>query len=241
MFVIAGVTGHVGSVVARELLSHGAKIKVLVRDSAKGQEWSKKGAEVAVATLEDTKALTAALKGAKAFFTLLPPNYQASNFYAVQRKTADSIAAAVKESGVPHVVLLFLDRRGSPDGTGPIKGLHYLENALRATGTKLTAVRAGYFQENVGNAVGAAKGAGIYPNMTPSADYPMPMIATHDIGLLVAHELLFASPKSDVVDSPVRPTPFARPPSCSGPPWARSCRSSMCPPRTRWGRWSRPG
>jgi uncharacterized protein YbjT (DUF2867 family) len=200
MFVIAGVTGHVGSVAAQQLLAQGQKIKVLVRDSAKGLEWSKKGAEVAVTTLDDPKTLAAALKGATGFFTLLPPNYQATNFYASQRKTADAIAAAVKESGVPHVVMLSSVGADLAERNGPIKGLHYLENALRATGTKLTAVRAGYFQENIGNSLAAARNAGIFPNMTPSADYPMPMLASRDIGLLVAHELLFASPKSDIVD-----------------------------------------
>jgi uncharacterized protein YbjT (DUF2867 family) len=200
MFVIAGVTGNVGSVAAKQLLASGEKVKVLVRDQAKGANWSKAGAEVAVGTLDDVKFLAGALKGAEGFFTLLPPNYGASGIYALQRKQADAIAAAVKESGVPHVVMLSSVGADLAEGNGPIKGLHYLENALRATGTKLTAVRAGYFQENVKNSLGAAKNAGIFPNMTPSADYPMPMIATQDIGDLVAHELRFPSAKSEIVD-----------------------------------------
>ena len=200
MFVVAGVTGRVGSVVAKELLSKGEKVKVLVRDAAKGAAWSKQGAEVAIGSLDDATSLTAALKGADGFFTLLPPNYQVTGFYAFQRTTADAIGAAVKASGVPHVVILSSVGADLPDGNGPIKGLHYLEKVLTGTGTKLTAVRAGYFQENVGNYLGAAKEAGIFPNMTPSADYPMPMIATRDVGLVAAHELMFPAAKSDVVD-----------------------------------------
>jgi uncharacterized protein YbjT (DUF2867 family) len=200
MFVVAGVTGNVGSVVARELLAAGEKVKVLVRDEKKGAEWVKKGAAMAVANLDDARALTAALQGAEGFFTLLPNDPQQKGFYAAQRKTAESIAEAVKASGVPHVVILSSVGADLADGTGPIKGLHHLENVLKATGVKLTAVRAGYFQENVHNSVGAAKGAGIFPNMTPSADYAMPMIATQDIGGLAAHELRFPSGKSDVVD-----------------------------------------
>jgi uncharacterized protein YbjT (DUF2867 family) len=49
MFVVAGVTGHVGSVVAAELLSRGEKVKVIVREASKGAVWAKKGAGVAVA------------------------------------------------------------------------------------------------------------------------------------------------------------------------------------------------
>jgi uncharacterized protein YbjT (DUF2867 family) len=200
MFVVAGVTGHVGSVVAKELLGHGEKVKVLVRDAAKGAAWSKMGAEVAVGGLDDGKALAGALRGATGLFTLLPPNYQVSGFYAFQRKLADAIAAAVKESAVPHVVELSSVGADLAEGTGPIKGLHYLENALRATGVRLTAIRAGYFQENAANSLAPAKNAGIFPNMMPSADYPIPMIATRDIGLLAAHELMMPSPRSEVVD-----------------------------------------
>jgi uncharacterized protein YbjT (DUF2867 family) len=87
-----------------------------------------------------------------------------------------------------------------PTGTGPIKGLHYLENALRGTGTILTALRAGSFQENVALSLAPAKTKGIFPSFTPSADYPLPMIATKDIGALAAELLLNPPAKSDVVD-----------------------------------------
>jgi uncharacterized protein YbjT (DUF2867 family) len=200
MIVVAGVTGHVGSVAADSLLAKGQKIKVLVRNADKGESWSKKGAEVAVGTLEDQASLTGALRGASAFFTLLPPNYQAADFFVSQRVTSDSIAGAVKASGVPYVVLLSSVGADLASGNGPIKGIHHLENALRATGVKMTALRAASFQENVGNFLGAAKNAGIYPNFVPSADYPVPMIATKDIAAFVVKSLLSPPAKSEVVD-----------------------------------------
>jgi uncharacterized protein YbjT (DUF2867 family) len=200
MYVIAGATGHVGSVVATKLLAKGKPIKVIVRDAAKGTSWSKQGAEVAVGTLDDAAFLATTLRGAEGFFTLLPPNYAAKDLYADQRKTADVIASAVKTSGVPHVVMLSSVGADLADGNGPIKGLHYLENALRATGTVLTALRAGYFMENIQSSLMAMQQAGIYPNFTPSADAPMPMIATKDIGALAADLLLTKPARSEVVD-----------------------------------------
>ena len=62
MFVIAGVTGHVGSVVAQELLAKKQPIKVIVRNTAKGAAWSKKGAQVAVGTL-DAAVCASVVKG----------------------------------------------------------------------------------------------------------------------------------------------------------------------------------
>src|SRR5580704_11570951 len=99
MFVVAGVTGHVGKVVAEGLLQQKQKVRVLARSADKGASWSKQGAEVSIGSLDDQAFLTGALKGAKAFFTLLPPSYASPDFFATQKTTADAIGAAVKASG----------------------------------------------------------------------------------------------------------------------------------------------
>jgi uncharacterized protein YbjT (DUF2867 family) len=201
MFVVAGVTGHVGSVAAQVLLDRGQKVKVVVRDAAKGAAWSQKGAEVAVGELGDPAFLTNALRGAAGFFTLLPANYHATDgFYASQRRTADAILAAVAANRVPHVVLLSSLGADLSEGNGPIKGLCYLENAIRASGVKLTAIRAAYFMENLSSNVEPARTMGIFPAFTPSADYPMPTIATKDIGAFAAEALLTPPAKSEAVD-----------------------------------------
>ena len=200
MFVVAGVTGHVGAVVASELLSHGEKVKVIVRDAQKGAAWSKKGAEVAVGTLGDVRFLTETLKGAEGFFALVPPNYQASPFLESQYKVADAIATAVKESKVPHVAVLSSVGSDLPSGTGPILATHRLEQQLRTGSAILSIVRAGSFAENVGMALGMAREKGIFISMSPSADYAVPQIATHDIGMLLAHQLLLPPARSEVID-----------------------------------------
>ncbi len=149
-------------------------------------------------SLEDSSFLAQALKGATGFFTLLPPNFGVANVYEYQKRTADVIAEAVKLAKVPHVVILSSSGAELENGTGPIRGLHYLEKVLGETGAKVTAIRAGYFQENVGNMLAPARAQGIFPNFMPSQDYPMPMIATKDIGQLAADCLL--TPKAETVD-----------------------------------------
>ena len=200
MFIIAGATGHVGGVAARELLASKHKVKVIVRDAAKGREWSSRGAEVATGKIDDPDFLTGALKGATGFFTLLPADFTATDVFASQKRSADAIVSAVKTSGVPLVVILSSLGAELPSGTGPIKGLHYLENALRATGTKLVSIRAAYFMENLAQAVGPAKQMGMFFNFMPSRDVAMPMIATKDIGALVAKTLASPPAKSENVD-----------------------------------------
>jgi uncharacterized protein YbjT (DUF2867 family) len=199
MFVIAGATGHVGSVVASELLAAKQPVKVIVRDPKQASAWSECGAEIAVGSLEDRAFLTTALKGAKGFFVLLPPNLRVKDFYAYQTKLADSIAGAVKASGVPHVVMLSSIGADVDKGTGPIRGLHYLEEALRGTGTKLTALRACSFQENVAMMLAPATKEGIFPCFLP-ASQPIPWIASRDVGVLAAKALLAPPAKSEIED-----------------------------------------
>ena len=200
MYVITGASGHVGGAAASTLLSQGKLVKVIVHDAAKGEAWKAKGAEVALGDLTDGAFLAKAFTGATAAFIMLPANYADPDFFGWQCRTSDTIAAAVKQSGVPRVVMLSSVGADLESGTGPIKGLHYLEKVLHTSGAELTAIRAGYFQENVANNLGAAKGMGIFPNFTPSADYPMPMIATKDIGALVVKSLLDPVKGGEVVD-----------------------------------------
>ncbi|RYE90607.1 MAG: NmrA family transcriptional regulator, partial [Myxococcales bacterium] len=57
MFVVMGVSGHTGSVVASELLGQRRPVRVVVRDEARGAAWKERGAEVAVASLDEPTAL----------------------------------------------------------------------------------------------------------------------------------------------------------------------------------------
>jgi uncharacterized protein YbjT (DUF2867 family) len=199
-YVVAGVTGHVGSVVASELLAQGGKVKAIVRDGKRGAIWRERGAEIAAGSLADQGFLSKTLVGAAGFFALLPPDNTAADFYGAQRRTADAIAAAVTDSAVPHVVMLSSVGADLADGNGPIKGLHYLEQALRAAGRKLTAIRAGYFQENIASVIPAALRTGVFPNFMPSADTAVPMIATRDIGRLAARLLTSPPTASETID-----------------------------------------
>jgi uncharacterized protein YbjT (DUF2867 family) len=199
-FVVAGATGRVGSVVAARLLEQRKRVRVIVRDAAKGAPWIERGAEIAAGSLGDASFVKEALEGAAGFFTLMPPDYAAPDVFAAQRQYADAISSGVAASGVPHVVLLSSLGAELPSGTGPIKGLHYFENRLRETGTTLTAIRAAYFQENAAMALEPARRMGIFAVFGDRDDVAMPMIATRDIGELAAQALLEPPATSQVVD-----------------------------------------
>jgi uncharacterized protein YbjT (DUF2867 family) len=199
-YVIAGVTGRVGGVVASELLARGQEVRGIVRDAARAAQWAASGGEPAVGSLDDAEFLARTLRGAVGFFVLLPEDPFAADFRGGRRAMADAIVTSVRESGVPHVVVLSAVAASVEDGNGPAKDLHYLERAIRKSAARVTVIRASWFQENVGAALGAAQQAGIYPNMMASADVAFPTVATRDVGRVAAALLLSPPLTSEVID-----------------------------------------
>jgi uncharacterized protein YbjT (DUF2867 family) len=187
MYVVAGITGNTGSVVASTLLDRKAPVRVIVRDPAKGQAWKARGAEVAIADLGDQVALTAALRGASAAYLLVPPRPSSPAPLQENRALIASLAGAVAAAKVPHVVLLSSIGAQHADGTGPIVSAHDAEQAL-APITALTAVRAAFFMENMLGSLGA-----LAQNILPvfwKPDHAISMVATADIGRIAATALL---------------------------------------------------
>jgi uncharacterized protein YbjT (DUF2867 family) len=200
MFVIAGASGRTGRVVAETLLEQGKKVRVVVRTATKGGALAARGAEVAVARLDDARALTRTLEGATGFYAILPDDPSLQDFHGARRRMVDAMATAVRASGVPHVVFLSQPAAVLPDGNGPAQDLHYAENAFRAAAPKVSVIRASYFQENVLDAAYPAREEGIYPNFLPSADFALPTVATRDIGALAARLLVDPPARSEVID-----------------------------------------
>jgi uncharacterized protein YbjT (DUF2867 family) len=199
MFVVLGATGHTGSVVAETLLARKQPVRVVVRAVEKGARWKAKGADVAVALLEDVPAMTKALTGATGVYLLVPPNYGATAWLAEQRQRMDQAAEAVKASGVSHVVFLSSVGGHIAEGTGPIRAARYGEQALGAVSKNLTVLRPCYFMDNWAPGIGMAKGQGLLPTfIAPTAK--VPMISTRDIGRAGAERLIAGGKGKQVVE-----------------------------------------
>jgi uncharacterized protein YbjT (DUF2867 family) len=199
MFVVVGATGNTGSVVVETLLNRKQPVRVIVRSADKGAGWKAKGAEVAVASLDDVSALTRAFEGAKGVYLLVPPNYGAEAWLADQRARMDRAAEAVRKSEVPHVV--FLSSVGAHiDGrTGPIRAASHGEQALGRTATRLTVLRPCYFMDNWAPVIGAAKTEGMLPTFI-APQVRIPMISTRDIGRIGAEHLMGGGRDRQIVE-----------------------------------------
>lgn len=199
MYVIAGVSGNTGSIVAGALLEQGKKVRVLVRDAKKGEPWKARGAEVAVASVDDEAALSKALEGATGAYLLLPPELGSQDLIAAKQATAETIARAIERSKLPHVVFLSSTGGQHETGTGIIRTVHDAEVRIGKTPAKTTFIRASYFIENWASVLGAAA-QGKLPTFLPP-DLVVPMVATKDIGLAAAKALLEPpSGKSEIIE-----------------------------------------
>jgi uncharacterized protein YbjT (DUF2867 family) len=181
MFVITGATGHIGGGIAERLLAQGKKVRAIARNRSKLDRLGKKGAEIAEGNLDDTLFLAKALKGAEGAFFLIPPDLQVQDLAAYQDRIGTSIAKAVAESGVKHVVALSSVGADLPSGNGPIAGVHRQEKRLNAiAGVDVLHLRPAYFMENLMVNIPMIKNMGILGSPL-KPDVKFPMIATRDI------------------------------------------------------------
>jgi uncharacterized protein YbjT (DUF2867 family) len=190
MYVVTGATGNTGHVVANRLLDQGKKVRVIGRSRERLQPFVARGAEAFVADLTDQTAVKQAFAGADAVYAMIPPDVASPDLRAEQRRVTAAIAAALEHAGVTHAVTLSSIGADKESGTGPVVGLHELEQALnRIAGLNVVHLRAVYFMENTLGQAAAIKAMGKTAGPL-RGDLKLPMIATKDIGNKVADWLL---------------------------------------------------
>ena len=189
MYAITGASGNTGRVVVEKLLAEGEKVRVIGRDTSRLIRLQQKGAEPFAADLTDAAALARAFEGARAAYVLVPPNLASAEVRAYQERVTDTLAAALEKAAVAYVVALSSFGADKAEKTGPVVGLHNLEQKLNGV-ANLNALylRAGYFMENLLPQVSVIRNFGLVGGPL-RADLRLPMIATRDIGSVTA-ELL---------------------------------------------------
>ena len=192
MYVVTGATGNTGSVVAEKLLAAGKKVRVVGRNAARLEKFTKLGAETAVVDLADPDAtnFTKACSGAKAVYAMIPPDPSSEDVLAYSGVVAKVLVTALQTAAVPHAVVLSSFGADKSQGTGPVVGLDRLEEMLNSLGgLNSIYLRAGYFMENILPQADVIKMFGMMAGPL-RGDLKLPMIATRDIGAYAAEKLL---------------------------------------------------
>jgi uncharacterized protein YbjT (DUF2867 family) len=182
MYAIMGITGRVGSAIAENLLAQGEQIRAIVRNPEKAVRWKDRGAEIAVADVDDPSALASAFEGADGVFLMIPPNFAPAPGFPETRKTLASFHAALAKALPKKAVYLSSIGAEQTSGLGLITSLHLLEQTLGDLPIAHAFLRAGWFMENHAWDVTSAQSEGrIFSNLFP-LDRKFSLVATADIG-----------------------------------------------------------
>jgi uncharacterized protein YbjT (DUF2867 family) len=182
MYLVMGITGNVGGAIAENLLAQGEQIRAIVRIPEKAARWRDRGAETAVADVDDPDALASAFEGTDGVFLMVPPNFAPAPGFPEMRKTLASYHAALAESLPKKAVYLSSIGAEQTSGLGLITCSHLLEQTLGDLPIAHAFLRAGWFIENHAWDVTATRSEGKFSSHLYPLDRKFSLVATADIG-----------------------------------------------------------
>jgi uncharacterized protein YbjT (DUF2867 family) len=172
------------------LLAAGEKIRVVGRDASRLQQFVDQGAEPVLGDVSDAEFMTQAFTGATGVFLVIPQTVRLENAREQQDRISTAYATAMANAGVEYAVTVSSLGAQHAAKTGPILGLHNMEEKLNAVpGLNVLHVRAGHFMENLLMSIEPIRMLGLMPGGFPG-DLPLPMIAAKDIGEYAAGRLV---------------------------------------------------
>lgn len=188
-FTITGSLGNISKPLAQILIAAGHQVTIISSSSDKVKAIEELGATAAIGSVEDVDFLTAAFAGKDAIYTMVPPNFGAANISAFIAGTGQKYAEAIQAAGIKKVVNLSSIGADLDGGTGPISGLHDVEQTYsKLEGVAVKHLRPAYFYINFFGNVDMIKHAGILGS-NYGAETPLVLVHPKDIAAVAAEEL----------------------------------------------------
>jgi len=161
-FVVTGSLGNISKPLAEKLIAAGHSVTVVSSKADKTAQIEALGANAAIGSIDDVAFLTKTFTGADAIYTMVPPNFGASNWKKYIAGIGENYAEAIHAAGVKSVVNLSSMGAHMPEGCGPVSGLFFVEKALNALeGVNVKHLRPGFFYTNFLANAGMVKHMGI--------------------------------------------------------------------------------
>ena len=196
---LAGSLGNISKPLAETLIAGGHQVTIISSNADKTAAIEALGAKAAIGSVEDEAFLTTAFSGADAVYTMVPPNFGAKDVRGFISGVGKKYAAAITASGVKKVVNLSSIGAHLESGTGPIAGLHDIENTYAdLENVTVKHLRPAYFYTNLLANVDMVKHAGILGSNYDAAT-PMVIVHPQDIAAAAAEEL-----QNDSLESGIR-------------------------------------
>jgi uncharacterized protein YbjT (DUF2867 family) len=191
MITVMGATGRTGSRICQTLLQAGVSVCALGRNAERLAPLAAAGAQIAVGEPHDAAFLSEAFRGADAIYTLLAYAPDTEDYRNQQAAQGEAILAAIRSSGVRHVVFISSVGAEVPAGTGPIISMHDQEQRLATLPPEVNVLtlRVGALFENLYAALPIVRAYDCYSDAV-APDVPVPMIATADVADAASRALL---------------------------------------------------
>ncbi|WPU96006.1 NAD(P)H-binding protein [Mucilaginibacter sabulilitoris] len=186
---ITGSLGNISKPLAKLLINAGHKITIISSNADKTTDIEALGATAAIGLVTDVAFLNKAFTDADAVYTMVPPNFGASNFREYVGSIGKNYAEAIEKAGVRRVVNLSSIGAHLASGTGPITGSHDVETALnKLTNVAVKHLRAPFFYFNFFGNIEMIKNAGIMGSNYPGSAR-LVMVHPEEIAVVAAEEL----------------------------------------------------
>lgn len=189
-FVVTGSLGNISKPLAEKLVAAGHNVTVVSSKADKTAQIEVLGANAAIGSVEDVAFLTKTFTGADAVYTMVPPNFGASNWKKYIADIGENYAEAIHGAGVKNVVNLSSMGAHMPEGCGPVSGIFFVEKALNALdGVHVKHLRPGFFYTNFLANAGMVKHMGIIGG-NYGENAKLVLVHPNDIAEVAAEELL---------------------------------------------------
>lgn len=146
---LTGSLGNISQGLTEQLTARGHRVTVVSHNPSRAGAIERLGARPAIGSVEDRVFLRSAFGSADAVYTMIPPNFGATDIRAYMRTVGDAYADALAQTGVRYVVNLSSVGAHIPDGPGPTGTNHAIEQQLNALeATHVLHLRPGMFYTN---------------------------------------------------------------------------------------------
>jgi uncharacterized protein YbjT (DUF2867 family) len=188
-FTLTGSLGNIGKPLAEILIKAGHDLTIISNAPDMQAKIEALGAHAAIGSVADIAFLTKSFTGADAVYTMVPYNFGATDYRQYVAGIGNNYAAAIKASGVKRVVNLSSIGAHLENGTGPIAGLHDVEQILnRLDNVTVKHLRPAIFYVNFFFDIALMKGQHIMGN-NYSKEARLIMAHPRDIAAVAASEL----------------------------------------------------
>jgi uncharacterized protein YbjT (DUF2867 family) len=192
LIAVVGGTGHQGGSVIDALLTHGARVRALVRDPDKeaARALADRGVELTVGDLTDPASLGALFDGVVAAFAMTTPFPGGTG---QESESGIAIADAAARAGVPHLVFSSVGGAERESGVPHFESKRRVEEHIETLGIHHTFLRPVLFMDNLSGFMTSVEDGQVVVRMALPDGIPLQMVAVRDIGRAAAAILLGGS------------------------------------------------